>query len=894
MDDIPGSVNGAVWYGVGQGPMLVKDHQQGSDVVQAAKNPKQQTSNGVIGNTGGWLMGALPLLDADREWFFDKETGDLYLQLADGIDPNEQRIIARTNQHGPGESGAGLKILNSDGWIFDGINLFATSLTINNTRDLEFKNSKILHPGYTNYMLSDTSWPGSNIIRSSSRLKFTNNEFAYNYGTLIEYGKNVSSLIFKNNNFHDAINHMWGNNGGPIVRHNSNVVSLKNTVVGTGFGGLGRPGSSNQIELNHIGKSWYDWDTGGITINQGASDVVVNRNWIYGHTRNGLRFDGHPAGIGRIASHNVAWQNGVALKTKGDQHKIHNNTAFANGDDLAMWEVKFYGYQEASGGPSVYILSNSEKYKNDSYDNIEVVRSFEIDDYKKDNYGAEISGYLTPKQDADYIFYLSSNDHSELWLSSNEDINNLVLVAKRDGVTKFRDYDAGGTESTGRSVSISLEAGKRYAIKALLRGDTGSDHLSVSWGFAGEAAPTDGAEPIASEYLSYDLGENNTSGLQQSQVGGLIVKYYETVGETYETGRTIWNRVSGRGLDQDGNKLPWKGNHLSVAHNNAINSGINPIKNPDDRTNNSGWGHRGGHVWDELRDWGNYDFRPKEGSAFIDAGIAIEGFTIPFDGVSDGIVGAAPDIGAYEYGDSQYWIPGHQEEKASFPIGARDKTLIAKPDLDLIWQEGLDAESNRVYFGTNPDQLEFKIEQTGNIYDPTPEENEILSAGQTYYWRIDTKKLDDSIVKGDTWQFTVDTRPQQIEIESVYVDYQDGDHQYLVPKIHDGKAELSLPTYGYYISKYEITNSQYAAFLNEVAQYVNVGDVWDSRMQIGRESDPSGSGGYIYTPVSGKENHPVTYVSWASATRFSNWMSGEAGSIYGGNLNGFNKGYTQR
>ena len=148
--------------------MLVKDHQQGSDVVQTAKNPRQQTSNGVIGNTGGWLMGALPLLDADREWLFDKEIGDLYLQLADGIDPNEQRIIARTNQYGPGESGAGLNIQNSDGWIFDGINLFATSLTINNSRDLEFKNSKVLHPGYTNYMLSDTSWPGSNIIRSTS------------------------------------------------------------------------------------------------------------------------------------------------------------------------------------------------------------------------------------------------------------------------------------------------------------------------------------------------------------------------------------------------------------------------------------------------------------------------------------------------------------------------------------------------------------------------------------------------------------------------------------------------------------------------------------------------------------------------------------------------------
>ena len=178
-----------------------------------------------------------------------------------------------------------------------------------------------------------------------------------------------------------------------------------------------------------------------------------------------------------------------------------------------MWEVKFYGYKQESGGPSVDILSNSEKYKNDSYDNIAVIRSFEIDDFKKDNYGAEISGYLTPKQEADYIFYLSSNDHSELWLSSNEDTNKLERIAKRDGVTRFRDFDAGGSESTGRSVAIRLEAGKRYAIKALLREDTGLDHLSVSWGFAGEAAPSEGAEPIALEYLSYDLGENNTSCL---------------------------------------------------------------------------------------------------------------------------------------------------------------------------------------------------------------------------------------------------------------------------------------------------------------------------------------------------------------------------------------------
>ena len=81
LDDIQGSVEGAVWYALGNGPMLVQGHQQGSDVVQTAQNPRAQTGRWSIGSGDGWLMGALPLLDADREWFFDKETGDLYLSL---------------------------------------------------------------------------------------------------------------------------------------------------------------------------------------------------------------------------------------------------------------------------------------------------------------------------------------------------------------------------------------------------------------------------------------------------------------------------------------------------------------------------------------------------------------------------------------------------------------------------------------------------------------------------------------------------------------------------------------------------------------------------------------------------------------------------------------------
>jgi len=53
----------------------------------------------------------------------------------------------------------------------------------------------------------------------------------------------------------------------------------------------------------------------------------------------------------------------------------------------------------------------------------------------------------------------------------------------------------------------------------------------------------------------------------------------------------------------------------------------------------------------KLQDPENLKFQPCADSPLVDAGRVIPGFT-------DGFLGAAPDIGAYEYGDPNYWIPG--------------------------------------------------------------------------------------------------------------------------------------------------------------------------------------------------------------------------------------------
>ena len=100
-----------------------------------------------------------------------------------------------------------------------------------------------------------------------------------------------------------------------------------------------------------------------------------------------------------------------------------------------------------------------------------------------------------------------------------------------------------------------------------------------------------------------------------------------------------------------------------------------------------------GYPWYDERTQ-NYDFRPRKGSSLIDAGVIIEGindgqdmeFNWPpsYPGQNRKYVGDAPDIGAYEYGDSVYWIPGYRYPHPSFPI-PRDNKMDVIPDYSLVW-----------------------------------------------------------------------------------------------------------------------------------------------------------------------------------------------------------------
>jgi formylglycine-generating enzyme len=86
-------------------------------------------------------------------------------------------------------------------------------------------------------------------------------------------------------------------------------------------------------------------------------------------------------------------------------------------------------------------------------------------------------------------------------------------------------------------------------------------------------------------------------------------------------------------------------------------------------------------------------------------------------------------------------------------------------------------------------------------------------------------------------------------------------------------------SYIFNIGKFNVTISQYAAFLNAVAK-ADPNNLYDSRMGsdlniagITRSGTP---GTYVYAVMNNggdSSNRPIAYISWFSAARFANWMA---------------------
>ena len=99
----------------------------------------------------------------------------------------------------------------------------------------------------------------------------------------------------------------------------------------------------------------------------------------------------------------------------------------------------------------------------------------------------------------------------------------------------------------------------------------------------------------------------------------------------------------------------------------------------------------------------------------------------------------------------------------------------------------------------------------------------------------------------------------------------------------DGASGFGAVSYSFYIGTYDVTNSQYAEFLNtKDPTGADILGLWNSSMSNpgfgGIKFVAGNANGNKYTVVTGDGNHPVNFVTWFDTLRFANWLNNGQGN----------------
>jgi hypothetical protein len=174
----------------------------------------------------------------------------------------------------------------------------------------------------------------------------------------------------------------------------------------------------------------------------------------------------------------------------------------------------------------------------------------------------------------------------------------------------------------------------------------------------------------------------------------------------------------------------------------------------------------------------SYDFRPKKGSSLIDSGVIIPGINDgkdkgaphPEDGIDFNhkplysgqkrkFVGEAPDIGAYEYGDSVYWIPGFRYPHPSVPI-PNDGAVEVPIDHSLVWNYPYKKDYSNTKASVKVSgpgvNLTKEFKYPHNVFF------QVFEPGGTYNWSVTVDN-----VSGGNWSFKTDDKIYPLNDRSV-------------------------------------------------------------------------------------------------------------------------------
>ncbi|MCV9386022.1 cellulase family glycosylhydrolase [Reichenbachiella ulvae] len=168
-------------------------------------------------------------------------------------------------------------------------------------------------------------------------------------------------------------------------------------------------------------------------------------------------------------------------------------------------------YWTGISGSSISALTGNSNYPSSPSGSTQMT-SFEAPTNWADNYGTRVRGYVHAPTSGSYTFWVSGDDNTELYLSTDDNAANASLIASVDGWTSPQQWD----KYSSQVATVNLVAGAKYYIEVLHKEGSGGDNLAVAW-----SGPGISQSVIDGSYLSpYEGGSDPDPVVQYTLTTG--------------------------------------------------------------------------------------------------------------------------------------------------------------------------------------------------------------------------------------------------------------------------------------------------------------------------------------------------------------------------------------
>ncbi|XP_035011671.2 beta-1,4-N-acetylgalactosaminyltransferase 3 isoform X2 [Hippoglossus stenolepis] len=248
-------------------------------------------------------------------------------------------------------------------------------------------------------------------------------------------------------------------------------------------------------------------------------EIIVTNSWIRNTGRKAYS-------VGDI------WKKALSDNwvRRAQQNYVEDSSASSYSYTPQPWKQKYKGRANLHAfedwcGKSIAELRKNPHYPLYPHSRSTVLKLAVIP--KWTNYGLRIFGYLHPYTDGEFVFALSSQDNSELWLSTDDSPLNLQLLGWV-GKTGTEWTAPGEFEKYISQLSrpVRLSAERKYFFELLHKQDhEGTDHVEVAWQLQGEGSRF---TVIESQHISLYVDES-------AMVAGDVEHVPQTAASNYNT-----------------------------------------------------------------------------------------------------------------------------------------------------------------------------------------------------------------------------------------------------------------------------------------------------------------------------------------------------------------------